>query len=155
MKRPEAIAIMEYFAGKSNTAGSTTSLIHGYNSWATFIVKEARDTLEVAHGWRIPGLFITNDEVMAANRPSITFFYRMGCGRILATVIPRIVIDNRIKIPNNFVVLGRDSIFKGDIGFYLHFDAWNEIGNMNDYLIKKSSADKLFLVRRVPAVRKV
>jgi hypothetical protein len=147
MKRPEAIAIMNYFAGKPILAGSTTSLYHGYNTWATFVVKEVRDTLETAWDWNIPGLFITEEEIKASPRPTIVFFYWMGCGKILSAVIPKIIIDDKVKIPNNFVVLNRGSVFKGSVGFYLHFSAWYMVGNMSDYIFKKRSSDQPFLTR--------
>ncbi len=155
MKREDAITLLEYFATDVKRAGSTTALYHGYNGWTTYIVKDTRSTFESAHEWAVPGLFISYDEMRACKKPYLTVFYKMGCGRVLVVVLPIIVKMGEFKIPNNFTVLKRNGVFNGEEGLWIAHEHWHEIGNINDFVIKKGQKKRIHLAKKPKKVNRL
>jgi hypothetical protein len=148
MKRDDAIILMDHFAKDVKHAGTTTALYHGYNGWTTYIVKDCRSTYESAHDWEVPGLFISFDEIRASKKPYVTIFYRMGCGRVLCLVIPVVIKMGEVKIPNNFTVLKRKGLFQGEEGLWIALEHWYEIGNVNDFVVKKGAKKRTHLAKK-------
>lgn len=151
MKREDAWVLLEHFATELTAPGTTTAPYHGYNSWTAYIVKDSPHAYDSVHEWETPGLFIGYDELeqvlRRVARPYATIFYKMGCGKVLVLVIPT---ANIYKLPNNLTVLKRGGVFKGESGFWVAIEHWHEVGNMNDFVIRKGDKRRSHLVKKVP-----
>ncbi len=151
MKRDDAITLMEHFCRDVKRPGTTTADYHGYSGWTVFLVKDSRYTRDSVLDWDVPGLFIAYDEVRAAasvGKPYLTIFYRMGCGKVLTLVLPILFKNTDVKVPNNLTVLKKNGLFQGQTGFWIAIEHWHEIGNVNDYVVKKGSKKRTHLARK-------
>lgn len=151
MKRDEAVTLLEHFGRAVKRSGTTTANYHGYNGWSVFLVKDSRYSYDSVVDWDVPGLFIANDEVRAAadlKKPYLTIFYKMGCGKVLALVLPIVFKNFEVKVPNNLTVLKKNGLFQGQTGFWIAIEHWHEIGNTNDYVVKKGAKKARHLARK-------
>lgn len=140
MNRDDAIKLVGHMSEGIRRPGTTTAAYHGYNAWTVFIVKNSRHAYGAISDWSVPGLFIAYDDLKAAfvaNRPYLTLFYVMDCGKILVLVLPVIFKDNEFKIPNNLTVLKKNGLFFGDRGFWISVEHWYAAGFIGDYIVKE------------------
>lgn len=131
IRRDDALAILKHFVKDAKRPGTATAAYHGFNAWSNFLVKATSATLEGAHMWEVPGLFISFDEIKnCTNKPYLTVLYQMGCGRVMVLVLPVVLLDNKVKIPNNFTVLKYGGMFAGEYGFWIGLDDWHDAGQV-------------------------
>lgn len=145
MNRDDALMLVKALHQELKPTGTRTALHHAYNPFFTYVVRETSYTLDSAHDWLVPGLFVAYDDIEKANRPNVVVIYKMGCGAILSLALPKLP-DK--KIPTYLTVFEKGKTFKGEPGVKIGIQHWSHVANQSDFTVKKGKTKSRHLARQ-------